>query len=102
MNTHNELFIGRLGINPKLKYTQTQKAVCELSVGVDNGADQKTTWKKVIVWGKQAENCNLYLRKGAEVFVQGRKEFKEYTDKKTGELKKYEEFIARLVGFANL
>jgi single-strand DNA-binding protein len=62
---------------------------------------QKTTWRKVIVWVKQAENCNLYLRKGAEVFVQGRKELKEYKNK-TGESRRYEEINARLIGFSNL
>lgn len=95
------LFIGRLGKNPELKYTQKQQAVCYLSVAVNNETEQKTEWNRVVVWGKQAELANQYLKKGNEVFVQGRKEVKFY-DGKDGEMKSYTEVNARLIGFSNL
>ena len=101
MENTNELFIGRLGVNPELKYTKTQKAVCHLSVAQKIKGQERPKWRKVIVWGKQAEQCNLYLKKGAEVVVQGQKVINEYKSK-DGDLKQYEEVIARFVGVSIL
>mgnify|MGYP000595525927 FL=1 len=102
MNEHkNELFVGRLGIDPVLKYTPKQKPVCELSIAINSRTTQKTTWKKVIVWGKQAELCNLYLKKGKQVFVQGRRQLREFMTS-DGEKRRCEEVIASLIGFSNL
>ncbi len=102
MNTNNmQLFVGRLGKEPELRYTKDQKAVCQLSVATTNEEEKKTIWNRVIVWGKQAELCNLYLKKGKEVFVQGYRELKEFTTN-DGEIKQYEEITANLIGFPNL
>jgi single-strand DNA-binding protein len=102
MNTNNtEIFVGRLGKEPDLRYTKTQKAVCHLSVATTNEEEKKTTWNKVVVWGKQAELCSLYLKKGKEVFVKGYREFKEFTTD-DGEIKKYQEITANLIGFPNV
>lgn len=100
-DSSRELFIGRLGRNPDLRYTKNQKAVCYLSVAETNEKDKQTVWHKVVVWGKQAELCNLYLQKGKEVFVQGKRELKEFMTSE-GNLKKYEEVKADLIGFSNL
>ena len=100
-NTEQELFVGRLGVNPKLKYTKDQKPVCFLSVAINKNEDEKAIWKKVVVWEKQAEQCNLYLKKGSRLFVQGRIENKEYLTK-DGNTKTYEEVRASLIGFLTL
>ncbi|MBD66273.1 MAG: hypothetical protein CME62_13765 [Halobacteriovoraceae bacterium] len=98
MNTekNKELFLGRLGKNPELKYTKTQRAVCNLSVAL-NKNDGETIWKKVKVWGKAAEDCNLYLKKGSQIFVSGKKE--ESTYYKDSRPIKNIEVIAEHVGF---
>ena len=100
-DTQEELFLGRLGVNPELKYTKEGKAVCNLSVAVNKTSDDKAIWKKVVVWEKQAEQCNLYLKKGNQVFVHGRIEKKNYLAK-DGNTKTYEEVKANLVGFLSL
>lgn len=97
----NHLFVGRLGKEPELRYTKQQKAICLLSVATINEIEEKTIWHKVAVWGKQAELCKVYLKKGAEVFVQGRNQVKEFTTS-DGEVKRYEEINASLIGFPNL
>lgn len=68
--------IGNLGRDPELKYTPTGKAVCTFSVatnrrytGGDGQQVEEATWHNIEVWGKQAEACNQYLRKGREVLV---------------------------------
>lgn len=100
-NENRQLFIGRLGKEPELRYTRNQKPVCYLSVAVNDEEQQKTHWNKVVVWGKQAELANQYLRKGSDVFVQGRKSLKEFRTTE-GEMKRYEEVSASLIGFSNL
>ncbi|MEC7276971.1 MAG: single-stranded DNA-binding protein [Bdellovibrionota bacterium] len=99
-NTY-ETFMGRLGKNPELKYTKEGKPVCDLSVAINKGKDVPPHWRKVVVWEKQAELCSLYLKKGYEVFVQGRAQMKSFKTNEGG-TKTYEEVNARLVGFTNL
>ncbi len=96
-----ELFLGRLGRDPELKYTPNRVPVCHLSVAINKGEDEKPEWKKVIVWNKQAELCSLYLKKGKEVFVKGETEKKEFTTKE-GERKEYFEVNAKVIGFTNI
>lgn len=96
----NSLFVGRLGVNPEIKYTPKKKAVCELSVAVKH-KEGHTIWKKVVVWGSQAESCSLYLKKGYLVFVEGVSEMREYTNK-SGVTKSYDQVTANLIGFPNL
>lgn len=101
MENTNELFIGRLGVDPQLKYTKTQKAVCYLSVAQNIEGQEVPKWRKVVVWGKQAEQCNLYLKKGRKVIVQGQKTINEY-ESKSGEIKQSEEVLAGFIGVSIL
>ena len=75
------MVIGRLGKEPEMRYTATGKPVTSFSVATDETwtdaagvAQKKTTWFTVTTWGKLAENCNQYLHKGREVYVEGRME----------------------------
>ena len=99
-NTY-EIFMGRLGVKPELRYTTKHEPVCALSVAVDRKDIEKPIWKRVVVWGKQAELCNLYLKKGHEVFVQGRMQLREYHDSE-GRKRSVMECNARLIGFPNI
>ena len=92
------LFYGRLGKKPELKYTQKQEPVCYLAVAEQIEGKEKPTWHKVVVWGKQAEQCNLFLEKGAAVFVRGRNLEREFTTKE-GATKTYQEVKAETIGF---
>ena len=98
MKKSMEIFVGRLGKNPELKYTPKQTAVCLLSLAVDKEGQEAPDWKRVVVWGKQAEMCSVQLKKGSELFVQGRPELKSFKTKE-GPMKEYEEINAKIVGF---
>lgn len=70
--------VGNLGRDPELRYTPAGQPVTDLSVATkevwkDQAGEKKdrTTWWKVSVWGKQAENCNQFLTKGSRVLVEG-------------------------------
>lgn len=71
--------IGNLGQDPELRYTESGKAVTNLSVatnfsyqGSDGQPVQGVDWHRVEVWGKQAEACAQYLTKGRQIYVEGR------------------------------
>jgi len=79
--------IGNLGKDPELRYTPSGQAVCSFSVAstrkytTGNGEQVKETiWFRVQTWGKLAEVCNQYLKKGGLVYVEGRL----IPDKQTG------------------
>ena len=70
--------IGRLTRDPETRYTSdTQTAVTRFSIAISrgkdkNGNDKGADFPNVTVFGKQAENCEKYLKKGRMVAVQGR------------------------------
>ncbi|HQG93483.1 MAG TPA: single-stranded DNA-binding protein [Acidobacteriota bacterium] len=71
--------IGRLGKDPEVRATQENVAFARFSLATDthwtdrNGEKQsRTEWHNVLAWGRLAEICGEYLRKGRLVFVEGR------------------------------
>lgn len=79
------VLIGRLTKDPELRYTAGQMAVCNFTIAIDRPAKQgeqkKTDYPRVTVFGKQAENCDRFLKKGRLVGVQGRLTTGSYQDK---------------------
>ena len=80
------VLIGRLTRDPEVRYTAgTQTAVCTFTVAIDrpvrSGEEKKTDFPRVTVFGKQAENCERFLKKGRLVAVQGRLQTGSYTNK---------------------
>lgn len=89
----NQIIVGNLGRDPEMRYTPSGKPVTDFSVAVNrqytgaNGQVVKdVVWFKVATWGKQAETCNQFLKKGAKVLVEGRLDY----DSKTGGPKTWE------------
>ena len=81
MASLNRVFlIGNLTRDPELRYTPGGVAVASFGLAVNtqifskSGGEPKeeTCFIKIVVWGKQAESCNQYLKKGRPVFVEGR------------------------------
>ena len=88
MSFNKITIIGNLGRDPELRYTPQGDAVCDFSVAVSNRKRDKagewqdaTTWFKVTLWGKKGENASKYLTKGRQVYVEGRLEVDEWTDR---------------------
>ena len=81
------MLIGNLGRDPELKMTPSGQALARFSVATTEtwknpqGEKQsKTEWHNVVVWGKQAEIAEKFLRKGKQVLIEGRIQYREYTD----------------------
>ena len=75
----NLIIVGNLGRDPEMRYTPSGQAVTNFNVATnrkyttsDGNQVEETTWFRVSTWGKTAEVCNQYLKKGSKVLVEGR------------------------------
>jgi single-strand DNA-binding protein len=76
---HTIIVVGNVGRDPEMRYTPSGQAVTSFSVATSrsytnsSGARvDETIWFRISAWGKQAETCNTYLKKGSKVLVEGR------------------------------
>lgn len=95
------VLIGRLTRDPEVRYSQgTQNAVATFTVAVDRPfAKEKTAdFLRVVVFGKQAENCERFLTKGRQVGIQGRIQTGSYKTQ-TGETRYTTDIVADRVEF---
>lgn len=82
------LIIGNLGADPETRYMPSGDAVCNFSVATtDKWKDKQsgewkeaTTWHRVSAFGKLAEICGQYLKKGSQVYVEGKLQTRKFTD----------------------
>ena len=88
MSVNKVILVGRLGRDPETRFTSGGQAVANFSIATDetykdkSGERQKRTeWHKIVVWGKQAEIAQQYLKKGAQIYLEGRIQSREWTDK---------------------
>jgi single-strand DNA-binding protein len=108
-----QIIVGNLGRGPEMRYTPEGQPVTEFSVAVNrqytNRAGETVkdvVWFKITAWGKQAEVCNQYLRKGSKVLVEGNLVYdrntggpRAWSDKNTGDAKSAFELKAMEVRF---
>ena len=76
---HTIIIVGNVGRDAEMRYTPSGAAVASFSVATNrqytasSGEKVKeTVWFRVSAWGKQAEICNQYVKKGMKVLVEGR------------------------------
>lgn len=81
------MLIGHLGRDPELRYTPTNRPVATFSLANDRswttaeGAKRnETEWFNIVAWGNLAEICNQYLKKGQQVFIEGRLHTRTWQD----------------------
>ena len=70
------VLVGNLTRDPELRYSTgaNQTAICRFGIAVNDGygENQRTSYINIVVFGKQAENCDRYLAKGRKVAIEGR------------------------------
>lgn len=88
MSFNKIILIGNLGRDPELRYTPQGDAVCSFTMATSEKKKDKsgefqdvTTWFKVTLWRKQAENAAKYLSKGRQVYIEGRLGTEDWTDR---------------------
>lgn len=82
--THTNTFIGNVGQDAQVRFTPAGKPVANFTMAEGHGyfdqqqqwVDQGTTWRRVSVWGKDAEAVAEKVRKGDKVVVIGREQLK--------------------------
>ncbi len=105
MSFNKVMLLGNLGQDPDLRYNPSGTPVCNFSLATnehwldkDGQKQQRTEWHRIVVWGKNGENCSRYLAKGRQVFVEGRIETRSW-EGKDGQKRYTTEVIARNVQF---
>ena len=88
MSVNKVILVGRLGRDPETRYTPNGDAITNFSLATDeqwrdrNGERQtRTEWHNVSLYGKLGEIANQYLRKGSQVFIEGKIQSRKYTGK---------------------
>ncbi len=91
-NLNRVLLIGNLTRDPEVRYTPKGTAVADIGVAVNrvySGEDgekkEEVTFVDVTLWGRQAEVAQEYLKKGRQVFIEGRLQLDSWDDKQTGQ-----------------
>lgn len=106
MSVNKVILLGNLGRDPELRYLPSGRAVANFPVATtesyqdSTGARQeRTEWHNIVVYGKQAESCSQYLKKGRQVYLEGRIVTRQY-EAKDGSGRRYRtEIVAQRVQF---
>jgi single-strand DNA-binding protein len=93
--------IGTLGQDPDIKYTASGSAVVNISVATNESWKDKTTgqqvekteWHRIVIFGKLAEIAAQYLKKGSQVYFEGKIQTRKWQDQ-TGNDKYTTEIVA--------
>lgn len=88
MTVNKVILVGRAGSDPEIRYTNAGEAVVNLSLATTEkwknkeGVNQEDTeWHRISIFGKLAEIAGQYVRKGSQLYVEGKIKSKQYTDK---------------------
>ena len=81
------ILVGHLGADPELRHTQSGTAVATFRIATterynDRSGErqERTEWHRVVAWAKLAEICNTYLKKGKQVYIEGRIQTRQWED----------------------
>ena len=82
------ILVGNLGNDPEVRYSQSGSALTTISVATseswkdkDGNMQERTEWHRVKFFGRLAEIAGEYLKKGRQVYIEGRLRTEKYTDK---------------------
>ena len=105
MGVNKVILLGNLGKDPELRYTPNQVPVCSFSLATSERRKDSsgqwsdhTEWHNVIAFGKTAENCANFLKKGRQVYIEGKIQTRKWQDKE-GKDRYTTEVIANTVQF---
>jgi single-strand DNA-binding protein len=107
MSFNKAMVIGNLGHDPEMRYTPAGLPVANFTVATneryvdrDGKRQERTEWHRIVVAGKLALSCREYLKKGRQVFVEGRLRTREWESVATnGHTQQRTEIVASRVQF---
>jgi single-strand DNA-binding protein len=96
------ILVGRLGKDPEIRSTPQGTSVVRFTVATDERftdrageKQERTEWHNITAWGKLAEICGQYLKKGKLVYIEGSIRTDSWDDKESGQKKYRTEIVAR-------
>jgi len=106
MSLNRAMVIGYLGADPGLGNLPSGQPVVNFSVATDDvfmgkrgQKQERVEWHQVVAFGKLAETCSEYLRKGRQVYVEGRLRGREFEARNNGSRRWRTEIVATRVQF---
>ena len=95
------ILIGNLGGDPELRQTPSGTSVATFTLATnetwtdkDGQRQERTEWHRIVAWSRLAEICGQYLRKGRQVYIEGRLQTRSWEDKQ-GNQRKTTEIVAQ-------
>ena len=86
-NLNKVTLIGRLGQDPEIRYTQSGSAVANTTIATNDywtdkqgEKQERTEWHGLVLWGRLADLAQSYLKKGSQVYVEGRLQTRDWED----------------------
>ena len=86
-NLNKVTLIGRLGQDPEIRYTPSGSAVASVNIATNDywtdkqgEKQERTEWHSLVFWGKLADRAQSYLKKGSQVYVEGRLQTRDWED----------------------
>lgn len=100
------ILVGNLGRDPELRSTTAGHPVANFSIATsrvwndrDGQRQEETEWHRIVVFGRTAEVAGQYLKRGRQVYIEGRLQTRSWDDRQTGEKKYMTEIVAETVKF---
>ena len=98
MSLNKVILIGNLGRDPEVRYMPNGEAVCNFSIATSETwndrqtgqRQERTEWHNITLYRRLAEVAGQYLKKGSQVYIEGRIQSRKYTDKNGIERTAYE------------
>jgi single-strand DNA-binding protein len=88
LGVNKVILVGNLGADPEVRYSSTGTAVANFRIATsenwtnkEGGKETRTDWHRVVAFGKLGEICAEYLRKGKQVYVEGKLRTRSWEDK---------------------
>lgn len=96
------IILGNVGKDPEVRYLSNGTATARFSIATgeswkdkESGEKKESTeWHHIVMWGKLAEICREYVKKGSKVYVEGKIKTRKWQDKNTGQ----DRYITEIVG----
>ena len=98
MSLNKVILIGNLGRDPELRYMPNGDAVCNFSIATSESwndrnsgqRQERTEWHNITLYRRLAEVAGQYLKKGSQVYIEGKIQSRKYTDKQGMERTAYD------------
>jgi|TARA_B110000444_G_C18471847_1_gene425075 single-strand DNA-binding protein len=104
MSVNKVILVGRLGRDPEERYTANQQPICSFSVATstrykdkEGNSQEQTEWHNISMFGKLAEIGNQYLKKGSQVYLEGRLQTNK--SEKDGQTRYFTQIVASQMTF---